>query len=275
MSKNLSEVQPQLKDSLNLLKTILGADLLGVYLFGSALVGGLQKYSDIDLFVVINRKTTPEEKTRLINSLLQISGIYLKDAKRPIEITLVERREINPWKYPPHFDFQYGEWLRTSFERGVVELWHSYEMPNLALIITQVLLKSQTLLGPEPEKLLARVPYQDFINAMLHDLERLKSEVKDDTRNVLLTLARIWSTLETNAIRSKPAAAEWLIKHLPQEYRCVNERARSICTGKDDEYWDDIAASIDPCIDFILEKIHETIPSTRSDGCGQSIRLID
>lgn len=44
--------QKQLNESLELLKIILGPDLLGVYLFGSSTIGGLQKYSDIDLFVV-------------------------------------------------------------------------------------------------------------------------------------------------------------------------------------------------------------------------------
>ncbi len=44
------EMQQQLNDSLELLKIILGSDLLGVYLYGSSLVRGLQKYSDIDAF---------------------------------------------------------------------------------------------------------------------------------------------------------------------------------------------------------------------------------
>lgn len=55
-------MQQQLKSSVELLKAIFGSDLLGVYLFGSAIVGGLQRYSDIDLFVVTNRMTTLEEK---------------------------------------------------------------------------------------------------------------------------------------------------------------------------------------------------------------------
>lgn len=37
------EMQQQLKDSLELVKMILGRDLLGLYLYGSSLVGGLQK----------------------------------------------------------------------------------------------------------------------------------------------------------------------------------------------------------------------------------------
>lgn len=251
------DMQQQLKDSLELLKMILGSDLLGVYLYGSSLVGGLQKYSDIDLFVVTRRATTSEEKARLIADLLQISGIYMKSSKLPIEMTLVEKAAINPWRYPPRFDFQYGDWLRQSFEKGIIEPWVTHEMPDLALIVTQVLLKSQTLSGLEPERLLAPVPYHDFIKAMLHDLNRLAMDLEHDTRNVLLTYARIWSTLETNAIRSKPAAADWVMNHLPKGYQPVMQRAKSICIGVENEYWDDVKVLIKSCADFMANKINE------------------
>lgn len=85
--------------------------------------------------------TTLDEKAKLISSLLQISGIYMKSTKLTIEITIVEKTMINPWHYPPQFDFQYGDWLRGSFESGIIEPWPTYEMPDLALIVTQVLLK--------------------------------------------------------------------------------------------------------------------------------------
>lgn len=253
--ENNSDVKQQLKECLEVLTKILGADLLGVYLYGSYLVGGLQKYSDIDLFVVTNRTTTSKEKMELTNHLLQISGIYMKSTKPPIEMTLVEREAINPWHYPPLFDFQYGEWLRPSFEMGSFEPWPGREMPDLALIITQVLLKSHTLLGERPEHLLAPVPYSDFIKAMLHDLGRLSAELEQDTRNVLLTYARIWSTLETNEIRSKPDAANWVIERLPKMYQPVMNRAKHICIGLEEEYWDDINVLVKPCADFILSRI--------------------
>jgi predicted nucleotidyltransferase len=269
------EMQQQLKDSLELLKIILGPDLLGVYLYGSSLVGGLQKYSDIDLFVVTNRVTTLEEKTRLIANLLQISGIYMKSSKLPIEMTLVEKAAINPWQYPPHFDFQYGDWLRESFEKGIIEPWLSYEMPDLALIITQVLLKSQTLWGLEPEQLLAYVPYHDFIKAMIHDLNRLAADLEHDTRNVLLTYARIWSTLETNAIRSKPAAADWVMDRLPKIYQPVMERAKSICIGVEKEYWSDIKVLVKSCADFIVDKINVQSSSVNFDDPNKLIKLAE
>lgn len=269
------EMQQQLKDSLELLKMILGPDLLGVYLYGSSVVGGLQKYSDIDLFVVTNRTTTSEEKTKLIANLLQISGIYMKGSKLPIEITLVEKAAINPWHYPPHFDFQYGDWLRESFEKGIIEPWITHEMPDLALMVTQVLLKSQTLWGLEPEKLLAHVPYHDYIRGMIHDLNRLAMDLEDDTRNVLLTYARIWSTVETNSIRSKPAAADWVIHHLPKVYQPVMRRAKSICIGVEKEHWNDIQELIKSCADFMVDKINAKISLINFDNPNNLIKLAD
>ncbi len=269
------EIQQQLKDSLELLKMILGPDLLGVYLYGSALVGGLQKYSDIDLFVVSNRVTTTEEKTKLAANLLQISGIYMKGSKPPIEMTIVEKAAINPWQYPPHCDFQYGDWLRESLEKGVIEPWPTHEMPDLALLITQVLLKSQTLWGLEPQQLLAHVPYHDFMKAMLHDLNRLATDLEHDTRNVLLTYARIWSTLATNAIRSKPRAADWVMNHLPKAYQPVMQRAKSICIGVENEYWDDIKVLIKSCADFMLEKIKVQTSLINFDNPNKLIKLAE
>lgn len=269
------EMQQQLKDSVELLKTILGPDLLGVYLYGSSVVGGLQKYSDIDLLAVTNRAITSEEKAQLIAKLLQISGIYMKSSKLPVEITLVEKRMINPWQYPPHFDFQYGDWLRETFEKGIIEPWENYEMPDLAVIVTQVLLRSETLWGPKPDQLLVEVPYRDFMKAMLHDVNRLAADLEHDTRNVLLTFARIWSTLETDTIRSKPAAAEWAINHLPERYQPVMKRAKSICIGIENEHWDDIKMLIKPCADFILDKINAQIPLVKFDDPNKRVKLYE
>lgn len=252
--ENNSDAQ-QISECLDLVTKILSDNLLGVYLYGSALVGGLQKYSDIDLFVVTNHATTLSEKNELTKHLLHISGLYMKSAKRPIEMTVVEKGAVNPWHYPPRFDFQYGEWLRASFEIGDIES-QDHEMPDLALIITQVLLKSQTLFGEPPQKVLAPVPYSDFIKAMLQDVDRLIAGIKDDTRNVLLTLARIWSTLDTNTIRSKPDAADWAIERLPEIHQVVMKRAKSICIGDENECWEDIKASLELCADWILQKIN-------------------
>lgn len=270
------ETERQIAQCIRLVKEIFEQDLLGVYLYGSSIVGGLQKYSDIDLLVVSDRPTTYEEKTKLVTELLQISGVYMRSTKLPIEMTIVEKAEINPWYYPPNFDFQYGDWLRTQFESGIIEPWTTKKMPDLALLITQVLLASKTLFGADPDRLLCRVPYKDFVSATTDALENLISELNSDTRNVLLTLARIWSTLETNAIRSKPTAANWAIERLPEQYRCVIKRARAICQGEEKEIWDDIRELILPCANMIIGEINNKVNEFKlSNDTTKSIKLAD
>lgn len=271
-----NETEEQIKQCLTLLKNVLGSNLLGVYLYGSSVVGGLQKYSDIDLFVVSSRATTNKEKQTLVNNLLKISDIYMKSSTLPIELTIVVKNEINPWHYPPKFDFQYGEWLRNQFESGNIEPWPSKEMPDLALLITQVLLASKTLLGPSPDQLLPKVPYKDFMAATTHALKDLMSELNSDTRNVLLTYARIWSTLETDAIRPKLAAGDWAIVRLPEEYRPVMKRARAICAGEENEYWDDLQSLIKPCADFMVSQINNQISALMlADNSNKTIKLAE
>lgn len=269
------EMQQQLKESLELLKMILGPDLLAVYLYGSSLVGGLQRYSDIDLFVITNRQTTMEERRRLVNGLLQMSGIYMQGTKRPIEMTLVEKTAINPWNYPAQFDFQYGEWLRTSFEVGQITPWTTHEMPDLALIITQILLKSHTLSGLEPKQLLPDVPWRDYIKALLCDQSRLIADLEHDTRNVLLTYARTWSTLKTNAFRSKQDAADWVIHHLPKEHQPVMQRAKLICMGVENEHWDDIHSLVKPCAEYMIDQIHQASLLVNLNDPGNVILLAE
>lgn len=268
-----SETKDQITQCSHLLKSILGDDFLGMYLYGSAIIGGLQKYSDIDLFIVSERPTTPEEKAKLATSLLSISGIYMKSLKKPIEMTVVVKSEINPWHYPPTFDFQYGDWLRKDFEAGNIEPWPTKEMPDLAILITQILLASKTLYGSTPKLLLCNVPYQDFRSATIHGLHGLMENLDSDTRNVLLTFARIWSTLETDTIFSKPDAATWVTNRLPEELRLVMTRAKAICMGEENESWEDIRNLIRPCAEFILDHINAQLPLEIFSQNNKSIKI--
>ncbi len=82
------------------------------------------------------------------------------------------------------------------------------------------------------------------------------SELNSDTLNVLLTLARIQNTLGTDAIRSKPVAADQDIDRLPEQYRPVMKMAKAICKGEEKENWDNIRKLIKPCADFIIDQIN-------------------
>lgn len=251
------EVNSQIEEALHLLQQVLKDDVLGVYLYGSMMLGGLQKYSDIDLFAVSKRSMTPQEKQRLVEHLLTISATYPPTGKRrSIELTIVVQSELKPWKYPPSFDFQYGDWMRKDYEKGVVALEGSTINPDIAIIATQVLLTTETIHGPDPHELIDNVPYGDFMRATSGEIGDLLAELKDDTRNVLLTLARIWHTLTTDSISTKQDVAKWTLAILPQEFKPVMEHALRACLGEVEEDWTSMPEDlVKGCADFMVVAI--------------------
>lgn len=104
-------------------------------------------------------------------------------------------------------------------------------MPDLAPVITMALLGDTPLHGPPPARLLDPVPHEDLRRAIVAGVPELLADLESDTRNVLLTLARVWVTLATGTVTSKDAAASWALDRLPTRHRPVLARARSLYLG--------------------------------------------
>lgn len=235
-------IRKQLEAALAVVEEALGTAVVGVYLFGSAVAGGLRPDSDIDLLVVGSRSLHSEEKRRIVDRLLPISGHDTRPPGwRALEVTVIAQPEVRPWRYPPRMELQYGEWLRQELLAG--ELQSSPETnPDLAVLVTMVRVSGVTLLGPAPTEVLDAVPHRDLVRAMVDGLPQLVADLETDTRNVLLTLARIWCTVATGEIRSKEQAADWVLVRLPAEQRPILGRARDLYLAGGHGPWDDAAA---------------------------------
>ncbi len=250
----------QLDRVVSLVRGVLGPDAKGAYLFGSAALGGLRPESDLDVLVVSTRPTTLEEKGRLVERLLSISGREAPEGRRRrIELTIVVEDEIKPWRFPPSFDFQYGDWLRAAFESGDLTPWPTTTSPDLASLITMVLLANAPVFGPAPTDLFAPIPHEDLVKATVGDIDRLVGVIEKHTRDVVLTLARIWYTAATGAIRSKDAAADWALALLPDEHRAVLARARAIYVGDEEEHWSDLESRVRPYADYVVAEIERFV----------------
>jgi streptomycin 3"-adenylyltransferase len=238
----------------------LGDALLSLVLYGSAVTPGLRPSSDVDLCAVIERPMSDATKRRLIDRLLQISGSRAAAGPaRSIELTVVVQCAVRPWRYPPAMDFQYGDWLRTEFERGDPQPWHDPN-PDLAILLTRVRQASRPLRGRPVAYLIDPVPRADLLRAMLDELPGLLADVNDDTRNVLLTLARIWTTFATGEIRSKDAAADRVLGRLPAEHRAVLQVARADYLGDVRHGWDDVLPAARACAEWMARAVGSMAP---------------
>lgn len=249
-------MQEQASAAVKVVEQVLGADsTLGIYLYGSAVAGGLRPDSDIDLLVVTDRKLVDTDRQRLVDGLVPISGRTMRPPSwRPMEVTVVAQAQVRPWRYPPSFEFQYGEWLREEFARGELTPWPATN-PDLAVLITMVLADSNPLVGPPAATLLDAVPHVDLVRATVDELPQLMGDLQDDTRNVLLTLARMWSTVATGEIRSKDGAADWALERLPEEHRAVLDRARSLYLDGGYGEWEDEMEAARACARAMAERI--------------------
>jgi len=238
----------------------LREDLLGAYLHGSAVLGGLRPRSDIDVIAVSARRTAVDEKRRLVELLLALSARG-SVGPPPIELDVVVQSEIRPWRYPPAFDFHFSELWRKEFERGEREPWPTDTNRDLASVVTMALLGETALFGPPPE-MFDPVPRRDYIDAILRDTATVDQYFDWDTRNVILTLPRIWSAVVTDQVYSKDSAAAWALPQLPEEHRPVLERALATYRGGPEEPWDDLLPQVRAYADFVVSEIErrDTVP---------------
>jgi streptomycin 3"-adenylyltransferase len=234
------DIAPQLALSRVVLERHLSDTLESLHLFGSAVDGGLRPGSDIDLLVCVTAPLALATRQALMTDLLSVSAAPGTDAAlRPLEVTIVVRDEVLPWRYPPRRELQFGEWLRDELKAGV------FDAPeidrDLAILLTKARQHSVPLIGPAAETLFDPVPASDFAQA-LHDTIGIWNEPADwegDERNVVLALARIWFSAATGRIASKDAAAAWVIERLPGELRPLMARAREAYLGQAE---DDLAS---------------------------------
>jgi predicted nucleotidyltransferase len=248
-------------------RDILGDAIVGAYLHGSAVLGGLRPTSDIDVLVVIDRPTGLEERRAITDRLLGISGRRAyRGPGRPVELTIVVASEVRPWRYPPRVELQYGEWLRDEYEAGRTP--GPGPSPDLAPLIAMTLAGAAAgvlpLAGRVATDLLGPVPAHDLRRAIVAGVPDLLADLETDTRNVLLTLARIWATLATGALVSKDAAAAWASARLPVAHRAVLDRARSMyLEGRDEDDWGSLKPAVRASAGLLVVEIERLAPAGR------------
>lgn len=246
--------QAQLTAISTLVRRVLGDDARGAYLHGSTGSGTRMPTSDTDVLVVTGWPMALDQRRTLVEGLLALSGRTAEAGPaRPVELTVVVQGDVQPWRRSPVEDFLYGEWERATYQRGSLPT----RRPNddLAVLLTMALDADNPLFGPPPSTLLDRPPRRDLIAACTTGIPSLLADLESDTRNVLLTLARILVTVETGLLVAKDEAADTALPRLAPPIRPVLERARDAYRGPGWGTFDDLTAQLRPCADALVDEI--------------------
>ncbi|MDD9724561.1 aminoglycoside adenylyltransferase family protein [Roseovarius sp. SK2] len=227
----------QIQSALLILRRRLGDALLGVYLHGSAVTGGLRPQSDIDLMAVVQSELTESQRDGLLLDLLRLSGRHpaVPGGPRCLEVIVFCHGDLTPHDYPARAEFVYGEWLREAFEAGETPV--PERDPEYSLVLAQAHQEAISLFGPPRSELLTDVSTEHVNQAMRDALPDLLDGLRGDERNVLLTLARMWHTASTGRFITKDAAAEWAIPRLSGSDAMALDHARRAYLGEVTDDW--------------------------------------
>lgn len=242
------------------MREVLGESLVGAYLHGSAVLGGLRPTSDLDVLVVVDRPTTEAQRRAIVGRLLEISGKRARRGPaRPVELNIVLASEMRPWRHPPQVELLYGEWERDRYLAGFVPA--PRPMADFAPVIAVAHARGVPIYGPPPGDVLAPVPPADVRRGILEGLPYLLGDLPTDTRNVLLTLARGWFTLTTGEIVPKDVAAAWTAERLSGGHREVMNRARAMyLEGWDEDDWGERLPAARALADALVAEIRSAAP---------------
>lgn len=238
----------------HIIEELFSGAVIAVYLYGSAVSSGLRRDSDVDILAVMDQPLSKSDRGSLARSLMAVSGrVGTADGERPLEVTVVRRAEVVPWRYPPWKEFIYGEWLRREYEQDRIP--QPAEDPDLAIILSQVRRCSVALVGDDAGEVLALVPMVDVRRAMKDSLPELIAHLKGDERNVILTLARMWVTAETGEFLPKDAAAERIVDRLSGDLAGVMALAAKAYRGEVLDDWENLGSTPQKLVARLKEEI--------------------
>ena len=271
MQAGTLEQTNQIRAATAALQSVLGDALLAVYLHGSAVSGGLQPQSDIDLLAIVDRVMGDDQRNDLMKALLRISARHpaVPGGPRCIEVMVFVLSDLSEIGFPARAEFVYGEWLRDEFEAGGMPIPTRH--PEYTLVLAQARQKAFSLIGQGASELLPEISSKHLRQAMADALPALLHALRGDERNVLLTLARMWRTASTGEFVTKDAAAAWAIPQMPDQDAVTLDYVRRAYLGEIiDEWrtrWDDTRR--------LAEHLHERVTGSLHPHCVEKLDCED
>jgi aminoglycoside adenylyltransferase-like protein len=217
MARIPTQVSALLQDLTAALPTLLGKNLVGIYLYGSLTQRAFDpKRSDVDVIVVTARELTDAQL-------------------RKVRAWLVRKSTSNPWTTRLQLQFLLRHEVLTMdsgaclYQFGNLERTCSDGNPIIWLNVVQ---SGVVLFGPRPQAFLPTITRDILFRALGREIGYLREEISEkassEWRNVpsyrayaVLTVCRILYSFSKGTIVSKRRASKWALTNLPKEWNSL------------------------------------------------------
>lgn len=202
-------------------REILGENLTGVYLHGSAAMDCFQpEISDLDLLVIVDTDVPDGVKAEFMEHVVCLNE---KGPGKGMELSLVKREFCNPFVYPTPFELHFSEahleWYKRN-PREYVEKMRGTDK-DLAAHFTITRKFGVCLWGAEKEDVFGDVPAEAYRDSILYDMENAGEDILTNPLYVTLNLCRVLGYLREELVLSKKSGGEWGLIHLPERFHTL------------------------------------------------------
>lgn len=200
-------------------KLILGDNLVGIYLHGSAAMGCLNaKLSDIDLIIIVKNDLLPETKRKYMDMVVELN----KEAPaKGIELSVVKEAVCNPFVYPTpfelHFSIAHLKWYQSNPDDYIEKMKGTDK--DLAAHFTVIRHRGKKLYGKEIRDVFAAVSKEDYFDSIWCDIENAGTDILQNPMYIILNLCRVLAFVKDNLILSKEEGGKWGLLNTPEKYR--------------------------------------------------------
>lgn len=216
---------PEIKDFIfhlnKSMKEIINDNYVGFYIHGSLAMGGFNPTSsDIDVLFIAHMPITIEDKRSLARILLKFSN-----SPYPIEISILNKKQLMDWQHPCPFDFHYSEFWRKRYEYDLINGAYKFINENgnadtdLAAHITITNHRGICIEGEPIKEVFPLIPKTDYISSIIGDYRECLENIEKDPIYCSLNLIRVYWYLKEEVISSKIEAGNWGLESLPKELR--------------------------------------------------------
>ena len=199
-------------------REILGDNLVGIYLHGSAAMGCFHaQRSDIDLLAVVRDGLSDEIKRRYMDMVAMLNR---QAPAKGLELSVVRAAVCNPFVYPTpfelHFSIMHLEWYLSNPEDYIEKMRGTDR--DLAAHFTIIYHRGMALYGKDIREVFSAVSDADYFDSIWRDIKNAEDEISGNFTYMALNLCRVLAYKRDHAILSKLEGGRWGLEHVPARY---------------------------------------------------------
>jgi hypothetical protein len=226
----IAALLPALVDDL---RSALGNEFVGIYLYGSAIAGGFDAAaSDLDVAVVVARPTD-EIDLDVLGGIVERLGLREPTWADRLDIVFVSRSTLATFRDGgPLVSISHDEPLQRYDDADTwLQTWFLVRTADANVI------------GPPIRDVIPEIGLDEFIAAVTSDAGRIvRRAMAEDVWDgllayTLLTVARVARVRETGEIIPKDDAGRWLASHRPRDAAVIETAVLVRHGGEPGEAW--------------------------------------